>query len=52
MNYHSFPKSYLDSKIDENSLTPTQSFKDCKIKEGCALIQIYDLNSILKGNNC
>jgi hypothetical protein len=47
MNYRTFLKLYTDCKINENSAMPIQSFKVDQLKEGSALVQIYDLNAIL-----
>ncbi len=51
MNYRSYPKSYMESKIDENSLMPLKAFTDSNLTEGSALIQIYRLEDIQQFNH-
>ncbi len=48
MNYRTFSKSYLDSKIDENCLSPLKAFLDSNLTEGSALIQIFDLGDLIQ----
>ena len=50
MNYRTFAKKYTNCKINENSLLPKMEFEDHQIKEGYALVQIYDLEIIQTGN--
>jgi len=47
INFRTYSKSYLDSKIDENSLMPVKTLSDSNLIEGLVLIQIFDLGDLI-----
>ena len=46
MYYRSYPKTYMESQIEENSLAPLKAFMESILPEGPALVQIYRIEDL------